>query len=164
MQTKENQHPQNNEVSLPRDKRTLMKLLWMMPAKFLTHSAFVTVKLLQLIFTVIYFFGLLPPPPASEDIICTCHLQAIASHGHCSATTMATKLATSLQWLWRTAMFCLFCKFQWDCYIKWADGKIATASTSKQAGYQRPFAISMCPLDYQIPEVDKEVVKLSKLQ
>ena len=51
---------------------------------------------------------------------------------------------------------------QWGCYVKWAEKKIATASTSKQAPYQSPFAISMCPLDYRMPEAHMEMVKVSK--
>ena len=76
---------------------------------------------------------------------------------------MTTKLATAVQSLWRMAMFGLFCWFQWGCYLKWAENKIATASTSKQAPYQKPFAISLCPVDYRMPEAHVEMVKVSRV-
>ena len=72
---------------------------------------------------------------------------------------MSTKPSSSLQCLWRIAMMGLFCKFQWDCYLKYAEGKIATATASKHAPYQRPFSISMCPVNYNMPEAHEDLVK-----
>ena len=79
----------------------------------------------------------------------------------CSTLTgaMSTNTSTSLQCLWRIAMMGLFCKFQWDCYLKYAEGKIATATTSKQARYQSPFSISMCPINYKMPEAHEDMVR-----
>ena len=75
---------------------------------------------------------------------------------------MSTNASASLQSLWRIAMMGLFCKFQWDCYLKYAEGKIATATTSKHAPYQRPFSISMCPVNYKMPEAHEELVKTKR--
>ena len=59
------------------------------------------------------------------------------------------------------AMFGLFCYFEWLNYTKYAEDKIATASTSKQALYQKPFSISLCPVDYRLPESHVEMVTLA---
>ena len=71
---------------------------------------------------------------------------------------MSTDASSSMQSLWRIAMMGLFCKFQWDCYLKYAEGKIATATTSKHAPYQSPFSISMCPVNYKMPEAHEDLV------
>ena len=81
-----------------------------------------------------------------------------------TAARMTTKLATATKYLWRIAMFSLFCYSQWECYLKWAEDKIATASTTRQSPYQKPFSISLCPVDYRMPDSQKEMVKVSNFR
>ena len=75
--------------------------------------------------------------------------------------TTTTKLATTVHCTFRLALFGLFCYFEWGCYEKWAAEQIATASSSKQARYQNPFTISICPLDYVMPEAKENMVTLT---
>ena len=86
--------------------------------------------------------------------------RATDNNGNFSTTAMTAKLATAVRCLWRTAMFGLFCYFEWLNYTKYAENKIATASTNKQRRYQKPFSISLCPVDYRMPKTHIEMVTL----